>query len=215
MPSNWIQHVKKYQDDHGCSYRDAMTLSRPSYTKESPTVGGKIQISNIVKKAQKKINSLGPQTKEDSPTVGGKMKIKNVIRKAGKTMSAVAPLVGLLAPEVGIGLELGSRAVALGRRKYEKKKKAPKQNLYLGKGGSFRVQGGSAVVQGAVAFRPKPDDHSITGGSFKVQGAGISGMKHGGCLHCGQPYGGSSSVMISPTHNSFRPLKPKSLSVQA
>lgn len=36
MSNPWVQHVKEYQNKHGCSYRDAMVLSKPSYKRHVP-----------------------------------------------------------------------------------------------------------------------------------------------------------------------------------
>lgn len=33
-PTNpWVAHVKKYQADHGCTYKEAMSRAKPSYVK--------------------------------------------------------------------------------------------------------------------------------------------------------------------------------------
>ena len=50
MSSPWIQHVKQFQNAHGCSYKDAMSLSRPSYQSVS---GGKFSVSKLAKKGKR------------------------------------------------------------------------------------------------------------------------------------------------------------------
>lgn len=37
---SWIEHVKKYQKEHGCSYKQALTCAKATYTKK-PSVKGK------------------------------------------------------------------------------------------------------------------------------------------------------------------------------
>lgn len=40
MSSNqWIQHVKKYQSEHGCNYKEAMKGAKATYTKKSKPKG--------------------------------------------------------------------------------------------------------------------------------------------------------------------------------
>ena len=41
MTTAWLQHVKNYRDQHGCSYKEAMTKARATYT------GGSIKSSYI------------------------------------------------------------------------------------------------------------------------------------------------------------------------
>ena len=44
----WIQHVKNYQQEHGCSYKEAMSRAKDTYQKQT---GGSLK--SMVRKATK------------------------------------------------------------------------------------------------------------------------------------------------------------------
>ena len=60
MTSPWILHVKAFQQKHGCSYKDAMTHSRASYTpvsKSSQVSGGKFNLKKAFSKGKRGLKS--------------------------------------------------------------------------------------------------------------------------------------------------------------
>src|SRR2546421_12470591 len=57
--NKWLEHVKAYQAKHGCTYKEAMTLSKASYkrinSKRVRKVGG---ISDIINSVKGKVASV-------------------------------------------------------------------------------------------------------------------------------------------------------------
>jgi len=92
MHSGWIQHVKKYQSDHGCSYKDAMCQSKKTYCTPS---------------------------KSQSQTGGS---AKTVIRKAVNTGKRVLPFIEALNPEMIAEIEGAKLALDIAKKLTKKKK---------------------------------------------------------------------------------------------
>ena len=161
MSSPWIQHVKQFQQQHGGTYKDAMTLARPSYI---PMSGGKFSVSGAMKTLKKgkaglkTANKLYDQnqqlihmavgdetartlqkarnySEQADQLTGGKFNLKKAARKAKHTVNTAShlamPLISTMAPELMPAMMAAQAA---------------------------------------------------TGGSFKVHGGG---MKKSACQHCG------------------------------
>ena len=221
MSSPWIRHVKQYASDNDVSYRDAMKLSKSSYqggdfnsamrkarnttkrvAKGVRNASGKA--SKFIDKNEHYLSYIDPELGSNLRDVsqglkgvngasqravdatGGSMKLKNIGRKIRNTAKKASSSMDFINPLVDmVNPELGASI------------HATNMALKLGtrNGGSFK----------AGSFK-------TAGGSFKTAGGGKIGHQ---CPHCGQRggsvgFGRSQSSIISSTHNSFAPLKPKS-----
>ena len=110
MSSPWIQHVKQFQRNNGCSYKDAMIHARASY---QPVSGGKFSINKMRKKvipkqarkitkAMRQFESFVPEEYQDEFSTaqglvsqagnmdGGKFRLGKALRKTKNTVSRVA-----------------------------------------------------------------------------------------------------------------------------
>jgi len=185
--SEWINHVKNYQNQTGVSYKDAMTLARASY---HPT-GGKFSFNKAMKKvnkASKKVNNVANQyghlvpqeyqqqlqqaqniAQHTQELSGGKFNMKHALRKAGHTVNKVksiarvaAPILSVVAPEIGLPIE--AALLATGGRL------AKSKNPYINGGSMLTHRGGSMVVHGG-SFCPTCGNKShIKGGSVNIRG---------------------------------------------
>jgi hypothetical protein len=46
----WTDHCKQYSKENGCSYKEAMSRGKSSYS--PTTTGGKIKMKNVVRKVR-------------------------------------------------------------------------------------------------------------------------------------------------------------------
>ena len=207
MPSNWIQHVKQYAANNGVSYKDAMKLSKPSYNSAK---GG--DMKTTLRKAK--------NTTKRIAKVAGKAS-----KAASKLLDKNAHFVDYIDSDLGKNLadistgmkavgSVSDRAVGAMGGKVSVKNVARKAKNTLKKAAKV-----SAAIAPLVAMSPElaPVYGAVNsglalgskamGGSFKTTGGCIN------CVHCGGSigFGRSESSIISDTHNSFAPLKPKSL----
>lgn len=138
MSSAWIQHCKAYQQQHGCSYKDAMKHARETYN-PSEMSGGSMK--SLIKKGKKMA------VKEAKKQHLG-AKAKKLAVKYGNELVDDA-IDGVIAtnPEIGIPLAVGKKAL-------EKKVLGGGKNPYLG--GSYKPHGGS--------FKTHTPSHNMSGG---------------------------------------------------
>ena len=142
-------------------------------------VGGNFNLGRKVKNTVKKTKTIA---RKANNTVNKAEKIGRKVRNTtSKVLDYAAPIASFVDPEIGISLMAANKVIggALGQGK----------NPYL-IGGSFKT----------------------SGGSFRTSGAGL---KHS-CSHCGATltgagigFGRAQSSVLSDTHNSFKPLKPR------
>jgi len=122
---SWIEHVKRYQSENGCSYKDALKEAKSSYT---PKTGGKLKI----KKAFKKLGN----TKEMHY---GK-NINNYIQKGNEMAQKYVKPVATAIPGVGqfakLGFALADAQAGASQTIYNKTRK-PKQSVSV-EGGMIR-----------------------------------------------------------------------------
>lgn len=203
MSSPWIQHVKNYQAQNGGSYRDAMQNARPSYN--SNMTGGKFNLKNALRKTKNTVKKVShevnnnidkygqfvPQEYQNQLSqvqgyanqaqdlTGGKFNLNRAMRKTKNTVKQVKNVARIAAPVLSVV--------------------APE----------FGIPLEAAVLATGGKIRKNP---YLLGGSFKTHG----GKLHNGCPQCGSymnggalGFGTSQSSILSSTHNSFAPLKPK------
>jgi hypothetical protein len=103
--SEWIAHVKAFQAQHGCSYKDALKHASPTYRAMK---GGKV---NRLKKAQAWTGYAGNTVNQGMDLAdrgmhlfGGKV---NRLKKAGRW-------TGYAGDTANTGLNLAGKAMALG-----------------------------------------------------------------------------------------------------
>jgi len=196
----WTDHCKNYSKENGCSYKEAMTLGKSSY---SSTTGGKINIKKIVRKVRNstkkgsqlfnehghlvgeldksgkistKLNQLNNTVGKINDTIdtidGGKFNFKNAARKAKHTVSKVSNAIDKYAPLVEmIAPEFAPEI----------------ESIRMANKGIKKINGSGGK---------KKNPYILNGGSFKV---------HGGSV------GYTQSSMISSHHPSFDPHPPKSI----
>ena len=138
--TEWTDHCKNFAKEHDCSYKEAMTRAKSSY---SPKTGGKMKIKNVVRKA------------------------KNSTKRATRTIDKVqkyTPLLEMMAPEtipVIESIKSVNNVVKAVNGSGGKKKKAI--NPYIVSGGSFKLHGsGLGTTQSSMispqhpSFNPNP-----------------------------------------------------------
>lgn len=220
--SPWVAHVKQYQQQHGVSYKEAMSLARPSYTPVSS--GGKFSIHKAHKALKRK-------------HVG--RKIQNSVHRAQKFADDNAGLISEMDSQFGTDItgavRQGNSAIGSAEQYASqvqggkfKLKNAIRKTVHSVKRAKqiARVAGpvlsvvapevGLPIMAlnnatgGRVAKASKGGSFKPHGGSFQVHGGAV-----GGCVNC--PTCGSStqnrseSTIIHPMHPAFNPPKPKPL----
>lgn len=197
MSNPWIEHVRNFQKQNGCSYREAMSRSKATYQKQTGgslksvvrKVGktakkarkGARQVSKQVEKNQAFINLINEDAgakiakanskfKEVDDKVGGKFNLHKAIRKTKNTVKKVRKSAKVGAP---IAMALGQPELAVGL-----------EAVSMGAGNKYikAIEGG----------------HACCGGSFAVP-------KRGGS------YQNTNSTILNPQHPGFQPLKPKTM----
>lgn len=138
--TEWTDHCRNFAKEHGCTYKEAMTRAKSSYT---PKTGGKMKIKNVVRKAR---NSTKRATR--------------IIDKVEK----YTPLLEMVAPEtvpVIESIKSANNVVKTVNGAGKKKKKA--NNPYILNGGSFKLHGsGLGFTQSSMispqhpSFNPNP-----------------------------------------------------------
>lgn len=203
MSNPWIEHVRNYQKQNGCSYREAMSRSKDSYQKQT---GGSLksvvrkagktvkqarkgarQVSKQVEKNQAFINLINEDAgakiakanskfKEVDDKVGGKFNLGKAIRKTKNTVKKARKMAKVGAP---IAMALGQPELAVGL-----------EAVSMGAGNKYikAIEGGYNTCSKC----------SKSGGSFAVP-------KRGGS------YQNTNSTILNPQHPGFVPLKPKTM----
>jgi hypothetical protein len=190
MASEWINHVKAFSKANSCSYKDAMKLAKPSYNpKAKPKKGG--DLKTVVRKARNTAK-----------------RVSQVSKKATHLMDVSNPLLEVLEDELPARRKAQFQVAKRKTQNTAKRvsrvasKVAPVIGALAGPEAAAAVEGVNQVAK------------KLSGGSFKTMGGGMH-MKRGQKAHCVQcggsiGFGRSESSVISDTHNSFNPLKPKS-----
>ena len=155
--TNWTDHVKHYSNQHGISYKKAMTAAKASYNPNKiygkglnsmlrkakntlNTAERKTQntLNTAERKAQNTLNTAERKRNNTMNRVNDELDSANVVaRKAKNTVNRVLkesePLVSLISPELGIA-EMGLRHTLGG-----KLGSGHNPHIRKMKGGSFRT----------------------------------------------------------------------------
>ena len=96
MTSNWIEHVKAYQKEHGVDYKTAMKEAKASYQK----TGGAIKPKRIMRKARNTVNKLSNEMDQHQDLInlvdkkGHSKKVRKAIDKTQDVMDIIDPING-------------------------------------------------------------------------------------------------------------------------
>ena len=196
----WIDHVKNYQQEHGCSYKEAMSRSKDTYQKQT---GGSLK--SMVRKATKTAK-----------------RARRVATNASKQVSKHQDFINLINPEVGKTIESANS-----KFNEVNDKLGGKFNLHKAmrktKNTVKRVRKVSKDVAPLVAMVNPEAGLALEALSV---GAGNKYIKaiEGGCSKCdkcggsfsvpvrGGAYQNNNSTVLNPQHPGFKPLKPKPMS---
>lgn len=85
MPSAWIDHVKNYQQQHGCSYKDAMTQAKSSYKCKCPSSSSSAKSGGSVKTVVRKVKNTIKK---------GKKGVKQVTKEIEKNQKFINLIAG-------------------------------------------------------------------------------------------------------------------------
>lgn len=205
MTSAWVQHLKNYQAENGCSYKDAMQQARATY---NPTMSGG-SLKSVVKKANKlghKIASVDVDRVVDKV----ERKTKNTLKKIDEVDNLIGSKIGKSARKV----ESELKKQKVGRKAKNTAKKASEYALDMAEpeiGLPYELAKkviGSGKKKTKLGTGPNP----YLGGSFKVAG---SSYMRGGCRSCSGGKlapGHTEASVLAPSHPASHPVKVKSYS---
>lgn len=221
MPSDWINHVKSYQKDHGCSYKEALKCSACSYKKQPKSTmdGGKFSLPKAVKKTSKGIskasNALEKNKKFVKLVVGDEYandidKISRQAKRAANVAHKIESNVG----GAGIPKHLGRKV----KNSVQKARKVTKRVTKT----VDELSPALAMISPELAPElltlneaVKEVNGSGLGSTLKgkknpyIKGGSFSVPVRGGCISCSKP---TEAHMINAFHPAFHPKKPKSYS---
>lgn len=212
--TQWINHVKDYQNKHNVSYKDALKMSRTSY---KPKTGGDLKTTlRKAKNTSKRVAKVA----------------KNVSKKSMSVMDYADKYVELANPELANNLrnvktglqgvsDIADQVQGSGARMRKVKNTIKKISRIaeplvaladpeLG----LALHVANSSMGGKLGNK---NNKYMNGGSFKTMGGSFKTM--GGCVACptcGSKKGGSvgygraQSSVLSDTHNSFKAPVPKS-----
>lgn len=196
--TEWTDHCKNYSKQHGCTYKEAMTRAKSSY---SPTTGGKLKIKNVVRKVRNTTKKASHLVNEHGHLVDEfdkSGKISKNLRKANNTISHINDTIDTI-DGGNFNLKRATRKARNTVKKVSKgiDKYAPLVEM-IAPEFAPEIEGirmANKVVK-RVNGGGKKNPYILNGGSFKVHGSGL---------------GYTQSSMISPHHPSFDPQPPKSI----
>lgn len=220
--SEWINHVKKYQAEHGCSYKEALSCAKCSYKKGSSIEGGKLNLKKNVHRATKGVKKGSKLLKKNEKLIKFAVgdEYADTIDKAIKVSNRASKIADQVETQTGAGKvkHLGRKvkhSVGKARKVTKTVTKnidkyapvlemvAPELAPVLAVNEEVKRINGS----GLGSTRKGKQNPYLSGGSFAVphaHGGSFSVPKaHGGCMTC--KGGMVSSVLLSPNHPSFAP----------
>lgn len=166
MSSPWIQHVKQYQANHGGTYKEAMSASKATYM---PMNGGKF---NVKTAARKTVNTVKKGAKM------GKKGLKATNAYYDANQELIGEVVGSerAAELMQARKTLGDiDQLTGGKFKLDRAIKKTK-----------RIARIAAPILSVVAPEvgiPLTTALALSGGSFKVHGSGVGGVRRGYGYH--------------------------------
>lgn len=187
MTSAWIQHVKMTQQEKGISYKEAMSVAKASY---NPT-SSKKKKGGSVASFVKKVNVMERK---------GRNTLKTAERKGINTLDRTSQII--------------DKGKVIGRKARNTVSKVITEASPLVALASPELAIGMQALNKSIGGRlGSKNNKYLNGGSFKVQGGSVKSHNHANCPTCGGgigSFGRASSSVLSNSHNSFAPLKPKS-----
>jgi len=128
--SEWINHVKQYQAQHGCSYKDALKGAKSTYNKSIE--GGKFNLKKTVNKGAKGVKKAGKVLKKNEKLIKFAVgdEYADTVDKAIKVSNRASKIADELETQTGAGgkfnlkktVNKGAKAVKKGVRVLEKNK---------------------------------------------------------------------------------------------
>lgn len=224
--SEWINHVKQYQAEHGCSYKEALKCARCSYKKGS-IEGGKFNLKKTVNKGAKGIKKGAKVLKKNEKLIKFAVgdEYADTVDKAIKVSNRASKIADEVETQTGAGKvkHLGRKVKhSVGKaRKITKQvsrnvdQYAPILQMVAPELAPEIIATNQAVKRingsGLGSTRKGKPNPYLNGGSFAVPKASHGGSfavpVRGGCMSCNKP---TNSSLISPHHQAFHPKKPKS-----
>ena len=223
--SEWINHVKQYQAEHGCSYKEALKCARCSYKKGS-IEGGKFNLKKTVNKGAKGVKKGAKVLKKNEKLIKFAVgdEYADTVDKAIKVSNRASKIADEVETQTGAGVKHLGRKVKHSVGKARKITKQVSRNVdkyapilemvapevvapvMAANEGVKRING-----SGLGSTRKGKVNPYLNGGSFAVPKASHGGSfavpVRGGCMTCNKP---TNSSLISPHHQAFHPKKPKS-----
>jgi len=221
MTSQWIEHVKAYQNQHGVDYKTAMREAKASYNK----TGGAIKPKRILRKARNTVNRVGKELDQHQELInlvdkkGYAKKARNVINKTQDVMDTIDGGKFNLHNAVRKGKNTVKKAKKISKsasKYYEMAK--PGLEMVPGVGNIIdytdAINSGVKVANEVTGGRVKKGKSNkyinAMGGSFKTAGS-FKTHSGGRIAGVGNNYPAIGSALLSPLHPSFAP-KTNSLS---
>ena len=215
--SEWINHVKQYQAEHGCSYKEALKCARCSYKKGS-IEGGKFNLKKTVNKGAKGVNKGAKVLKKNEKLIKFAVgdEYADTVDKAIKVSNRASKIADEVETQTGAGVKHLGRKVRKITKQVTKNidQSAPVLQMVVPEIAPVlaaneevkRINGGALGSTRKGKVNPY-----LNGGSFAVPKASHGGSfavpVRGGCMTCNKP---TNSSLISPHHQAFHPKKPKS-----
>ena len=216
----WTDHVRNYSQSNGVSYKDAMTLARPSY---NPVAGGKFSMHKAFKKVRKVGRKANNSINKAQDIVDKNAHLIDQFDKQFDTNLSHDVSRGLSKAQHGLhqGQNVLSQAEEVAGGKFKLKRAMRKARHTVGKAKSIArvaapilsVVAPEIVLPMEAALMATGGSFKTAGGSFKTHGGRVAKAVKGGCSNCPTCGSGlvqrSQSSMVNPMHNSFNPKKPK------
>lgn len=218
--SEWINHVKQYQAEHGCSYKEALKCARCSYKKGS-IEGGKFNLKKTVNKGAKGVKKGAKVLKKNEKLIKFAIpdEYADTVDKAIKVSNKASKIADQVETQTGAGVKHLGRKLKHSVGKAKKITKQVSRNvdkyapvlemvapelapeIIAVNEGVKRING-----SGLGSTRKGKANPYLNGGSFKVHGGSfVVPDTHGGCMTC-RGGGMINSTLLSPLHPSFAPV---------
>ena len=220
--SPWIDHVKQFQSAHpGMSYREALSAASPSYRSIS---GGKFRLpkhargvkklirqgKNTVNKAQHLAEANQDVFNKFDEQFGTNTSkgVGNALSQAQHLATQAEHVAALSGGKFNLARAVRKTKHTVGRVGKISKKAINTIDTYGMP--ALEALGVAVAPEVVAAYEGAKLASTLSGGSFRVGGAGIQG----GCAHCGHGVSGagvksSVSSLVTAAHPSFTPKRQK------
>ena len=208
MASNWIEHVKAYQQEHGVDYRTAMKEAKATYNKQT---GAGFKPKKLLRKARNTVNRTSKELDKHQELVnlvdkkGYAKKARKAINKTQDVMDVVEGGKFNLHNAVRKGKHTVQKAKKISKKAskvYEMVKPGLETVPILGEAIDYADAINSGVKTANNLKLKKGGSNkyikAISGGSFKTHGGSFK-------MGAGNNYPAIGSSLLSPLHPSFAP----------